>query len=343
MAKLSFDRPFQEADILEIRPLTQQQPVWLMTGEMESSIVIKAESQGERSSSVIKTIVEVMSVVSPGGQMKKLENIELNALRKWVYLAKNVDDGMDSDFTRALSGVQTALDNPMRVMMKMETLKLITLDSNDEKAAKKIGKALNYKGGLEDMGKIIAADMFNGNSDRFNFSNIMHPGGGTIWGTEKTKLKYLMNIGNIMIREDGNEAKLVGMDPFDNSSQSGGLGTMSNNEKAEWPYRIFHPSTRVQLVRQIADLCAEDLREVIGKKRGIINLYRLSGDAGSRIARGMNEGADLIENHFRQKYGKPNCVVPLGFPDRAQIAGWTWFAGNTTNMAFGGLNRSRRN
>lgn len=340
MGLISFNIPFRADDIVEIRGLSPGQPVWLVVGDMGSSIVIKAESTGERTgSTVLREVSEVMAIVSPGMKnIKPLTNQELASLRQWIRLMTLLNDGSDEKYSRMLELITGALNNPQKTFVKMETLKLVSIGEGDDKTSKKIGKALNAPGGLEDMGRIIAADMFNSNNDRFFFSNLENPPCGIRWGDKH--FNYLINPGNIMIRElGGGHAQLTGMDTFDNSS----YGSMSAPViERTWAYRIFDPAMRDNAVPQIAALCAKDLKWVVGKTTGVISRYRLEKNAKDRLANGMIQGANQIEQYFRMKYSNNGKGAPAGFASRAQLAGWGWFnAGNQLNNMFGNLNRGR--
>jgi hypothetical protein len=339
MGLIGFNIPLRADDIVQIRALSGAQPVWLVEGDMGSSVVVKAEATKEgNSSNVLREVSEVMSIVSPGMKnIKPLTSQELASLRQWIKLMRLLDDNSDPQFTSLLETISGHLNNPLRTFMKMETLKLVTLNERDDQTSKKIGKALNAPGGLEDMGKIIAADMFNKNNDRFYFETIERPPCGMKWG--ERRLNYLINPGNIMLREiGGGQAQLTGMDTYDNSS-AGGLST--DVQENTWAYRIFNPNMRNHAVPQIAKLCAKDLKHVVGKTTGVISRYRLEKNASERLGNGMTQGADEIERYFRMKY--PNGRgAPIGLASRANLAGWSWFqGGQQMNNMFGNLTRSR--
>lgn len=341
MALLSYENNFTAEDIVSVRELSRGQPVWLLTGLWDSTLVIKAEPKGDKGSSSLDQVAQIMAIVSPGmKKIKVLASSELTELKKWINFMQLTDDGFDEDRTMLLLAIQRSLGNQQRTFMKMETLRLMTLEDGNDRASKRIGKVLNGRNGLEDMGKIIAADMFNCNNDRFNFSTPTNLESGIKWGPKQKKLRYLVNPGNFMIREDGNEATLVGMDTYCNSD----VIELSKEVPNTWIYSIFHPNRRKESVNIIAEHCAYDLKKVIGKTTGVISRYRLDKRAEERLAAGMIEGADAIEQYFRLKFGRQGAVVPGGLPSRANLAGWNWLGGvQTTSQAFGNLQRSRRN
>ncbi|BDC49475.1 hypothetical protein F183_A17910 [Bryobacterales bacterium F-183] len=318
MPRLDYDTPFSATDIMSITMLASS--VYLVTGLGDSSVVIKAEKKGNKQKEHMMNTFQVMRVVSPTARIKMLEKSEIQALTQWLNQIRDYALHDDRETQKLISDLGSDLVHTQRVLLKMETMKLATFENNNDKASKKIGKALNAPNGLEDMGMIIAADMFSGNNDRFDFETVLTPGRGITWNGKQ--LNYLFNVGNIMINETGEGAKLVGMDPFHNSTEFADLKLPVNDS---WPYKIFHPSTRASLVPYVADLCAWDLKKVVGKTTGFISRHRLTKDAADRLAVGMNKGADLIESHFKQKYNRPNVVRPAGLASRADKAGWTWF------------------
>lgn len=342
MPPLGFDVVLRGEDIRELVVLTQQQPVWLLKGDRNSSLVVKAESVGTTNAEVVRQAMKIMGIVSPQARMKIMLPSEVNEFRSYVKYLRLVDDHEDQEWSYQLNFIQTNLDNSMRAWMKMETLRLTSFEDGNDAASKKIGKVLNAPDGLEDMGKIIAADLFNGNNDRFNFLDLNNTSAGVNWGVKRKQLHYLTNPGNFMIHESGNgEAKLLGMDPFDRSTRIGGLDSPVGQN---WGYGIFHPQRRGTEVPNIAERCAYDLKKVVGKTTGMIVRARLDGNAARRIAAGMLQGAGLIEGYFKQKYQSRNVVRPNGLASRAQAAGWDWFGvGMNTNQAFQQLTeRSRR-
>lgn len=337
MARISFDNNFSFEDIVSIRELSPGQPVWLLEGEQDSTIVIKCESKGDKTSSSLSNVFEVMSIVSPGTRKTKLlVNSELAALKKWITMLQLAGDGLDEAEARIILAIKSSLDHPQRSFLKMETMQLITLQHGNDRALKKIRKVLNGPRGLEDMGRIIAADMFNGNNDRFYFGEPSNLASGIEWGANKKQLIYLINPGNFMVREDGDQAELVGMDAYCNNS----VIELSKEVPNNWIYSIFHPDTRVESVKTVAKRCAHDLKTVTANS---IGLNRLGRHAARRVAAGMIEGADAIEQYFKLKFGHQGAKVPNGLPSRARLAGWSWLDGVTMQQAFGGLPRRHRN
>lgn len=347
MARLSFEREFSKNDILWIKNLgSSGQAVFLLEGEADSSIVVKGEVTEE--SFKVSHVNQIMNIVSPNARSKVLSRTELNALEGALRDFTTMDGGDDQDYTNAIKAMTNVIKGGQRVLIKMETLKLTTLEKANDRNSKKIGKALNAPNGLEDLGKIISADMFVGNNDRFDFSQMFdndtkdRPRFSWGDGIHKKPLWYLYNVGNIMVHESLTHFQVIGLDAFDYNNRTTGWQRFADDDERErWPYRIFHPDLRKGWVALLSERVAEDMKTVVGKTTGTISRYRLARNAAQRIAIGMNLGADLIEKAFKAKYGHPGAITPPGLIERIELAGWTWWQGTASNVGFGNLTRSR--
>lgn len=320
MARISVQFPFQAGDLVDVTPLSPGQPVYLLTGDMGSSLVIKAEKTGD--TQWVSNSIEIMSIVSPGGQTKLLVPSEKQALTTFLSDLRRLDDRTDEGLTRAINELLLAVNDPTRTLFKMEPLQLTTLGTSnsevDPKAIKRIASAANATGGLEDLGEIIAADMFNGNQDRFAFDNLQNKTGITVNGHQ---CWHLLNLGNIMVYQLVNEWRFVGLDsvdPFSILAQN-----FDSKWDTDWGFRIFHGPARLTNVKFVADHVAEDLKYALGKKKGLIKSWRLSGDATKRLAKGMLQGYDRIEYMLKSKYPKLR-FAPEGIQKRCKLMDWTW-------------------
>jgi hypothetical protein len=164
--------------------------------------------------------------------------------------------------------------------------------------------ALTTAGGLEKLGKIIAADLFNGNTDRF------FPGskGTKTIGGVTFSLRCLVNVGNVfaVISTGGPETGALDfIDPnslFKNMHEA--LATAESNAGVLWPGRtLVQKKTRDAFA---AD-CIHDLEALLDPKKSKLRLTtKLGRNADGRLAAGMVQGAQLIKAKLEQKYNPNN-------------------------------------
>ncbi len=323
MPLLNVNTVFRDQDILDSSPLSPGQPVFLIEGQAGSSLVVKGDKvTGE----FVDNSLLTMSMVNGFGRPAKLVPLEINALKTALQRLRRQDDHSDHGYTAGLQTFLQYLDEQNRTFTKMDTLKITTLGTGNDKinpdAVKKIAKAANAMGGLEDLGAIMAADMFNGNQDRFAFDNIDNPPCGLTY--EGKTFNYLLNLGNIMVVDIGDECRFAGLDAVDPMSMSREFRSNVPSIVKRWGFRIFHQHKRAYRVLQVAELCAEDLKVALGKKKsGFFTRHRLKEGADKRLAKGLHNGADTIKRELQKLYPSLK-VAPEGIRGRCDVVGWSW-------------------
>jgi hypothetical protein len=207
-------------------------------------------------------------------------------------------------------------------------------DHQDKSGVRQIAAALRG-GGLETLGKIIAADLFNGNIDRFNpyFTDKFgqeQQVGDKIPGTDPQKqFAVLLNIGNVLFSMQQDKSRFVALDPYDRQGHWRKMNkTIQNLKRIRFPARtglaITSRTTRKRHsgVHGSRALIAEDLETALGprnRKVAVLSSRRLPRNADARILTGMNTGINDLKNTFNQsRLG----VIPVVLQDRLNILGW---------------------
>lgn len=322
MGRLSVTYPIQYNDLFDFSALSKGHPVWLVTGDCGSALVIKGDVMTE--SSTVDQALQIMNLMSPSGRTTQLTTAELGALVRYTSELRKLNAGEDPTLDEAILFFQSLAAKPMYKFTKMDVLKLTTLGSSnrelsDKNAIKLIAKAANAPGGLEDLGEIIGADMWNCNYDRFSFIDIDNPGTITVNGV---KMNHLINLGNIMVHEMAGEYRFVGLDALDPTSNN--LDFSKQYVINKWGFRWFDrrvPTFR-ENVQCIGDRCASDLKYALGKKSGLLKQYRLKSGGGARIAKGLMNAVVNIERHLKGMYGPALRNAPKSIRDRAEEVGW---------------------
>lgn len=174
---LSITTPVRAADILNVK-CYKDMKVYLLQGTDGSEIVLKIDAVGKEQ---IKSTTLAVKAVDPSAKLKILTATERQELATYCQYVEDIDAyfneiGMVSRVESQRDAVgmlkqSLTFPDPMAKMQK-QTL------HNIEDAAKERGKGnkdivrgfvagLKVAGGLEKLGEVIAADLFNNNTDRF--------------------------------------------------------------------------------------------------------------------------------------------------------------------------------
>jgi hypothetical protein len=299
--------------------------VWLLTGVNNDKVVIKTDSV---KAAQIKAANPIVKSVVPGAKLTILTPGEIGALKgfisDWQDLARAYEQlGMayQPQEAEAVKELSTALTFDT-AFVKMEAQNLVDLqnaledrlNNGNKKSLAGFVTALNAHGGLEKLGAIIAADMFNGNSDRFfpNSAN-SHTIGKTTFQT-----RCLVNVGNVFgAYHVSGTFQVAGLDFVDPQSRFKDPNTpLATAEAASGPW-----SGRVLADKQKRNDFAKDVihdLEVLLSPRSRFRLRsKLNGDASTRLVSGMVQGAKLIAAKMETKYN-PNGWTP-GLKDRYMV------------------------
>jgi hypothetical protein len=182
------------------------------------------------------------------------------------------------------------------------------INNQDKTGVRQIAKALNNSGGFETLGQIVAADLYNHNSDRFIPSSLG-------WGAAAndrigqqngkfTKFQALGNVGNVLITIKSKTASPIGLDSFDPNSDyadvSKTIEALEQQNVYPWLGR-FLAKDRANDRQTFAQEIYDDLESALGprKRAGLAKVFnmsdkRLKSDGAKRILAGMETGTKKL-------------------------------------------------
>lgn len=324
---LSIKTPITVDDIHGVYVLAPGHPVYRLEGWGNSSgkvdsIVIKNES-GKGTN--VQAAAMIMNVVDRNARQIPLSNQEIQALREFA----TYKDLPNVECFRAAKEVVKALSQG-GTWLKMDLKQLMNLDSavaklatGDKSDARIIARSLTKSGGLEKLGEIVAADLFNGSNDRFAYPAIaVQPGS-----------QVVQNKGNIFIAcEKIGKGSPVGLDNFDPYSQhrhiSGDQAKNMDLSKETWGGHLLLRANKAYREAFIKALVA-DLEVLLGGERKRKNPFgsknRLGTARTSRISKGMESGAKKLQKAFanwRRQGQKSNREFEEGVSRKLSTLGW---------------------
>src|SRR5262249_9262029 len=203
----TFNRDF----LVSVRRFSDRRPVWCVTVQYPRQnnefLVVKAEPtpSSEAQKGNLHFSYDVMQHIGSGVNARPMSPLEI---RQFGAIPL-------TDLNSNQQEMQDILDPQRSTWVIMEFQDgLRQLDRSIEKHGSKtdvtkickILAALQNKANLKLLGRIIAVDLFVGNTDRFNFNNATKP---------------IQNQGNIVFQKDRNgDYWFVGLDPFDPNGSS---------------------------------------------------------------------------------------------------------------------------
>jgi len=316
---LAFESPIEEHLIYFAKALAPGHPVFMLNGYGDDRLVIKAESGSKATDENIKFTAKILGAIDRVAKPKVLTPTELSALKSWAWMFYGSSDKGATELNRQLiNSEQIIAQGQSCVWVKMRTFKLMTLDdankkmgTGDKTDVRYIAKILNRKDQLEFLGRIVAADLFNNNGDRF------HPEGGI------KDYATLVNAGNVFIAVDPDQKKSrpLGLDGFDPNGDT----RINTAPDASWLGKYLRSDQAARRSQYARGIIA-DLNRLLGprKRRTIFgSRQRLDDDAATRLATGMDQGITDIKFRLRQYYLKHGTRVSQGISARVGMAGWT--------------------
>lgn len=322
MAHFGISKPIDSQYLTGIVNLSANRPVFLVTATDRSHVVIKQEVQVHANDlQNMKFALKVVKTVSPNAAGKALTMSEVQVLQDFVdmneYIANVTMRPLSADIAY-LKQLLTA--NGM--WYKMEKADgIVNIEDAKNKAAngdktdvRAIAAAFSAPDGLEALGRIIAADLWNGNNDRFT------PG-----GTGGNGYQVCQNPGNVLLAVQGT-LKPIGLDAYEAMGVFRNYNaTIDQLEGADqWGGRLLADGARAQL-KAFCALVIADIEAILGprNRRGLGRLgrtSRLPSNAVTRLQHGIISGALPIKAKMRQLAGRPN--PPAGLISRLTIVGW---------------------
>ena len=334
---LDYKSPITSDDIRSIEVL-RSGTVYKLTGANDETLVLKSEAGNLSASSFTTTRAAMKQVDQRAAAAKLLTDAEKNEVKSFAETMRyviafmtehripgySVPDGIDdilANFTQNPHAQWYKM--PMQNLADLGgALKARVTGSNDKNVLVEFRNALSRKGGLEALGRIVACDLFIGNSDRFNPTE----GSQMTYGSRTFTFRVVKNIGNIFIAGTGTSRSVTGMDFVDPSTgyrlYEMTLDEVRDSYNEGWlgDY-LVDKAARKRFCKHIV----EDLELILSPNRKSYSPFtKLGVTATRRLEAGMIEGARLILQGLTQKYasGKPR---PAGMQSRlaelAKIAG----------------------
>lgn len=324
MAHFGLNRPLDSAHLTGVVNLSANRPVFLLTATDNSHVVIKQEVQVHANDAQnMKFALKVVKTVSPNAAGKALTPAEVQVLQDFVDMNDYIAEVTMRQLAPDLAYLKQLLaaNGMWYKMEKAEGIMNIEDAKNKAAAGNKtdvraIAAAFSAPDGLEALGRIIAADLWNGNNDRFT------PG-----GTGGNGYHVCQNPGNVLLATQGT-LKPIGLDAYEAMGVFRNYNaTIDQLEGAdEWGGRLLaeNPAARARL-KEFCRLVIADIEAILGprNRRGLGRLgrtSRLPADAVTRLQHGIIAGALPIKAKMRQLAGRAN--PPAGLISRLTVVGW---------------------
>lgn len=323
---LSVLTPITAADIINVT-MYKDLKVYLLSSQDGSEVVIKTDAVFQTQ---IKSAGAIVKAVDPAVKMKILTAAEIDQLKDYV---KYIDE-MTAYFSdlrvepfflerqkMAVGKLKESLTFgfPFAKMTKQTIHNIedaaIARGTGNKSVVRDFVTTLRAEGGLEKLGQVVAADLFNGNTDRFMPDTSSQKTIGPFTFTFKT----LVNAGNVMIIADGNggfTATLLDyVDPQSKFKDMNVPLATGENGGERWPGRVL--VDKAQRKKYAKEIIA-DLENLLNpKKHRLCMKTKLGSNASSRLEAGMVAGALMIRQRLEVKFN-PNRWTP-GATDRHRL------------------------
>lgn len=322
---LSMSTQIAAANIVNIRCF-KKGVVYLISGTDGSELVIKCDAPDDN---MMKQGTKAIKAVDPLAKNKVLTATEKQELDSYCQFVIDLDDyfadirswlpSFYADGQRqtvAAKELRNSIANAPSVskMIKQQVHNIEDAarqrGNGSKELMQKMVAGLKKDGGLEYLGGIVAADLFNGNTDRF------YPGSAqqVQIGPFTFNVKVIVNFGNVMMVTAGDTMNASGLDYVDGNQFRYFQPLVATEQSVEekWPGRILADSKKR---RSFADDIIHDLEALFNPKKSKFSLRtKLGMKAASRLDRGMKEGARKIRISMQ---GKPN--LSQGMKDRPAV------------------------
>jgi hypothetical protein len=322
------------ADIADIQRISAGHPVYKVTGWDGEAIVVKKENAMQAGR--IATSASFMRVVDTHHNVNNLDMADQSEIMEWLSsplrVARETLDTTKLAHYEALEHDMgefgAAFLNEVK-FTKMPVKRIIELEDayreqagGDKTSVRRFAAVLKGRGGLQSLGKIVAADLFNGISDRFD------PAGGipaiTVKNAPDVQPQVLRNLGNVMLSIEDEGAVLSGLDFWDrNTGWRQWEQTVNDLEPnyGNYPGRLLNRSGRAQLLTFCSQII-DDLEMILGprnRKNPLGTNNRLGVNRRGRLHSGIRQGKQLIAAKVATVANSANA--PAGLASRRTAAG----------------------
>lgn len=306
---LSRDTPLTKDDIASVVELKEYK-VFLLIGPADEKLVLKTDAN--ITAAQVKSATSVTKAIDPSVKSKILSDPEKKEINAWIGEWEKMEDWFRTNLGKeyraeekeTVKNLKDMLNYPApEPWLKMEALEVKDLDgalekrlSGDKSEIKQFTAALTAKGGLEKLGQVIAADMFNGNTDRFLPADKTSRT-QTIAG-RKFAFRALINMKNVFIVTSKAGYEVSALDYIDPQSQF--KDVTASLAGTQWPAMVLvEKKSREAFAADVA----HDLELIVNPNKNKLTPFsKLGRDAAPRIAAGMVMGAGAIKKKLEAKY-----------------------------------------
>lgn len=307
-------------DIGGVRKLDPIRPVYLLAGDSGKVVIKRDNTVHAADPRNMRTALRNMKAVDRTMESRQLLSSEIQALAEFVELRKLEAGLLGSQPAPEVNqlgvdlavagGVSWIKSNFFEGLVNLESAAAMALNDGKNSGIKAIAAALNLPGGLEKLGQILAVDAFNGNDDRFDFSNapVVNPG-----------YRRLTNAGNVAVCLQNNVLRPVGMDAYAGAAEFRSVANAGAPDR-EWPGYRLKPEQRPWRMQFCEDVATDIETALHPRKRFVSLTRRLSRNAGPRLAAGMEEGITFLKARLLRMQGLNQR--PPGLQARMVALGW---------------------
>lgn len=301
------------SDKAQVGRYDKSRPVFKVIFKNGDDLIVKAELGGDKAA--VKKSMEfgamIMEAVSPEVKAERLKDAEVTALQEVpesLYLPANRKSLAHSYLNDVSGNTRLFFLMKMAVVGNLRTaeqkLNKKSDDETDEKQAeraKKLVGKLSTSQAMEALGRIIAADFFIGNHDRF------------------AKNGEVVNIGNIMFEKLADKSyKPVGLDFLDpngklsNIAQSVDLKKWGGHQLKD---RVSIGELAVKIIRGINDRIEEMVPGI--KRSELLDQTKCGGP----LISGLQAGCEAIKARIKVEDDAGRAVAG-GVRQRMDALGW---------------------
>ena len=299
------------AGVFGVKGLAPTRPVYLLQMEDDTGIVIKKE-QGVASAANLKHNLSIMKTVNRQSEGKLLDAGEIQAVQDYLSLSKayqqslHIPEEADTvelrlDFQGAATAGWFKMEEAPGLITVASALK--QLQNNDKQGVRLIAKTLNEQGGFETLGRIVAADIYNGNGDRFSLNDGPGVKAGYYDEVTQTKYRVIFNLGNVLVSVRKKDRLVLGLDSYDPNNKNSdinqtieALDAKADFDFDKWQGGLLSSGQTERRKAFCADIF-EDLNDILGPRNRrfyFLKQKRLDPKRAARISKGMDEGRRLI-------------------------------------------------
>lgn len=328
----------QITDVLAVRALSDEHPVFLLTVNGTKHTVVSGRIAG--GAKQLFPHLATIGRADPGRHARVLDAGEYQAIQEFV--------AHELELSRKLGGQGPACDDvrrlkamcdaaPVGAIIKIAThegipdLSMVPKGAAGKSALRHIAEALNAPGGFERLGRIVAADMYHHNTDRFHFGGLLACQQDTATN-ERTggKFRILVHPGNVVVAIMARGRETLGLDPVDPASPfkdlQRPLAALESDSIARggspWWGRLLKDDAG-DLRQAAARYIVEDIEAaLVPRSRRMIFLSarpRLDADGHRRLLAGLEEARLALLQKARDRHCAIGTADPVGLADRCQI------------------------